>query len=308
MYEENTVLVAANESSYGTDATPGPTDAILISNLRVVPGGNALKRNNYRGTKSPSGVRIGQTIYTVTFDVDIRGDGSVPSAADPAEFNAIMLACGLTVDYTATYAEYSPVSDATNDRSVTMECNFDGIEYKLTGGVGNVQLAVVAGEFAKLSFEFQGKYNDPSDQALPTPTFTNNELPPICESMTFTINDYAARASAINVNLGNVISRVPDLNSDEGLYGLRITKREGTFGVDPEAVLLATNNFYTLFKASTEFATVFTIGSVSGNQVKVRLPAAQLTAVNPDTRDGINIFNIEAELTGDDDEFKFRML
>jgi len=301
--ERNTVLLAKEEGTYGSDPTPSTTDAVRISNLSIAPEPNILMRNNYKGSLSSDGIRIGRKVYNCSFDLELKGRGSIPSFASPLEYDALLRACAMTVDYSATYATYTPESD--DIVSVTMKANYDGVEYELNGCVGNFTVNAVAGEFVMLSFNYLGLYNIPTSQALPTPSFASSEDPPIFESASFQVDSHSAIINALTMDMGNTISPRPDANSADGIKGYRITGREVNGSIDPEEDF-STKNYFTKFASSGTSVLTANVGATGGNRFNLYWPTIQYRQVGPGAREGINIYDVEYIAKGDDNEFRLR--
>jgi len=301
--ERNRTLLAKEEDSYGSDPSPSATDAVRISNLVVTPEVKVLTRDNYKGSMSSDGIRVGGKTYRITFDIELKGRDAIPSAANPLEYDALLRACAMTVDYSATYATYTPESDDTV--GVTMYANYDGVRYELNGCQGNFTISAVAGEVVKLSFDFLGLYNIPAAQDMPTPSFDSSELPPIFESASFSVDSFEGIINELTMDMGNTISPRPDANSADGIKGYRISGREVSGTIDPEEDL-SSKNLFTKFASSDTSVMEAYVGATAGNRFHLYWPTVQYRQVAPDAREGINIHSVEYIATGDDNEFRLR--
>ena len=122
------------------------SDAILISNLDLGIDPEQLARDNFRDTLSSDGVVIGKKIYTVSFDVELKGIGSVPTNSAPLEYDALLKACGLTTSYSSG-CTYTVWSDDDSFVSTALKFNYDGLQYLMTGAFGTMGMELVAGQF-----------------------------------------------------------------------------------------------------------------------------------------------------------------
>jgi len=304
--EMNRVLLAKTESSYGADpGGMGAGNAIRMSNLSVVTDPKELARANYKSTLSSDGIVIGGKVISVSFDLEMKGIGSVPTANTPLEYDALLKACAMTVDYSASWATYTPESTEGSLKSVYMKANYDGIQYAIAGAVGNFSFNAVAGEFVILSFNFMGLWVDPSAVAQLTPSFASSEIPPIFESAAFTIDTHSDIINALTMDMGNTISPRPDANSVDGIKGFRISNREVTGTLDPEQDF-SNHNMFTKFKASTAVVLQANVGASAGNQFQLYYPTVQYRNVTPGAREGIDIYDVPYIAIGDDNEFRFR--
>lgn len=302
-----TLIQVKTESVYGTAPSFAVTDAILCAELDVNHDINLLELNNYKGSLSPDGSRVGRKLWTMSFQVDLCGNGALPTLATPLEMDPLLRACGLTVAYDATGCTYTPHSDDDNMHSVAIKANLDGQVYLLEGGYGNVQFNLEAGAYGKVQFDFTGLYNEPTDEAQVSPSFKRGTTkPPICENAGIDLDGYAVIAQMMEFNMNNEIGERPDLNSAEGIKGLRITGRRPTGTINPEMMAISDKNFFSILDASSEIGMDATIGSTSGNIFVFNFPTLQLEGSKPSDRDGIRSLDMNFVARGDDNEFNLR--
>jgi len=305
MLTRKTVLQAKLEASYGVAPIMSVSDAILISNLTVSVDPTILERDVYRDSISAFGVRVGKKIMTCSFDVELKGRGIVPTPSSPIEFDSLLRACGLIAsDAGAGGIAYNPTSEESEMASIALRFNLDDQQYLFTGAYGNVACNLVAGNFGILTFSFTGLYNVPSDVTQINPQFVNVTQPPIVENLGFTIDSYGGIAETLTFDFNNEISERPDLNSPEGLKGLRITNRAVAGTVNPEMVALSEKDFWSIFEASDKIAIVATVGSVAGNRFDISMPTVQIRNIGLGDRNGMRAYDIEFLAGGDDDEIK----
>jgi len=306
MLTRKTLLQAKIEAVYGVAPVMAVTDAVLISNLDVNVDPTQLEREVFRDSISAFGTRVGKKIMTCSFDVELKGRGILPTTASPIEQDAILRSCGLVASDHGDGVQYDPTSNETLMDSVSLKFNYDGLQYLMRGCYGNVAVNLVAGAFGVMTFNFTGLYTTPTDVAQVQPSYINATDPPIVESLTFTMDSYAGIAETWAFDLGNEVSERPDLNSPEGLIGLRITNRNLTGSVDPEMVSIATKDFWTLFEDSTKVSMSGTVGSTVGNIFDITIPEFQITNIGLGDRNGIRVYNIEFLGTGDDSEIALK--
>ncbi len=300
-----TVLQAKDEVTYGTAPSMDTSDAILISNLDISPDILSLERDTYRDTLSSQGHVAGRKLFTATFDVELKGIGSVPTLAAPLEYDTLLKACGLTVVYSGG-GTYTPHSDDDSMVSTALKFNLDGQQILMTGAYGTFGLELVAGRFGVFHFEFTGLYNSPTDQTQISPNYASSEIPPICENATFVFDSFSAIVENWTINMNNEISERPDLNSAEGLKGLRITRRAAGGSIDPEMDTVANKDFWDIMENSEKKAMSATIGATAGNKFDISLPTVQIMNMPPGDRAGIRTYQMDYLATGDDNEFSFK--
>ena len=302
MLNELGVLLAKKETNYGEDPTPAPaSDAVMIEEPALTVVGDPQRRNLLRLSLSQIKAFVGGRKYvTLSFKTEIKGSGA---AATPAEWGVLLLGCKKAETIT-TEVEYDPVS--SGDDSIAMYLYFDGILHKILGARGNLSVDLPVGDRGLISWEFFGKYQDPTDAANPASITIDAVDPPGVVNSSFTIGGYAAIIGNMNLNMGNRTVVPPDANDTHGIGVIKITGREPIGSLDPEAVLEATNPFWADWKAGNEKALTIEIGTVVGNIVKFEAPKCQYGTPKWAERDGYRIYELPLLLNGNagDDELK----
>ncbi len=200
-----------------------------------------------------------------------------------------------------------PVS--SNQSSLTIYMYLDGVLHKMTGSRGNFTITAEAGNFARVEFTFQGIFNDAVDAAAPTPTYPTT-LP---EQIEFSNLTWGAQRDLVSAQFtfeqGNTLTPRPDVNSSEGVKGVRITSRSPQGGMNPEATIEADHPFWDEMsrgKCQFFFAKV---GQTAGQTIAMQIPKGQMSAMPYGDRDGIRTYDVSFLCTryvGDDEvEFYF---
>lgn len=275
MLENKAVIFVKQETTYGVDPAPAATDAILASDLKIDIAGKSHARKAvlpYYG--SLDGINVGESIK-ISFSVEIRGAGVTPNT--PPRIGRILRACNMTetIDNTlgAENTKYDPNS-SENGESVTIYFYKDGVLHKALGCVGTWKLEASVNEAGKISFDFTGLYagDHVSNVAFPTPSFGDAAKPPLFRSAAFTIHAYAALIAKLSLDIGNKVAHRVDANSATGIYRWWLSERDVKGGCDPEVVVLATFNPWSIWDATTAGALSATIGSAAGNRLVISCP------------------------------------
>lgn len=144
----------------------------------------------------------------------------------------------------------------------------------------------------------------PIDAAVLTPTYDATVEPPFIQA-SFTVGGYAAIISSLSWDLGIEFATPPNVNDPEGFGEVRIIGRDVNGSFNPEATLVATNDFEADFEAGTEMALdTGVIGSTEGNRFQIQMPAIAYRDTTQGDRDGVRIYEIPfgaAESSGDDE-------
>ena len=303
LLRQRTIILAKEETTEGTDALPtAAANSFLAYNVQVNPIGERLTRDSVRETLSPASILIGQRHTEVTFQTEVYHSGTVDVAS---RLGALLKSCGMTETITAlSDVTYKPLS--TGFKSITIYVYRDGFVYKILGCRGTWELILHAGHPALINWRFMGKYQDPIDAALPTPTLEGNALtPPKALAASLTFNAITTfTVEQLQIVLGNSLAVRPDINDATGVAGVVITNRVGTGSFNPEAVLVGTYNFWQDWINSTLRQISAQVGSATGNKLLVTCPKVAIDQIKEAERQGVLVFEIPFSLAynaGDDE-------
>jgi len=301
MLVKKSVLLVKPEVTYNVDPVPdAANDAVKVENLSFGPASQKMvEQANVKNTLGKEKSLFGTYLMQVSFDVLVKGSGTAGTAP---EYGPLLRACGLSETIVAlTSVTYAPASEDLESAAIYIYD--DGKLYKLTGCTGNVAFAGEAGGAGKFTFTITGHAASRSDAALVSPTLDATEAP-IIKSAGFTIDTYAAVISALNFDMGNQVIMPPDINASDGFGVIQITDRDINGTIDPEDVLIATNDFIADWEAGTEMAlSTGVIGGTAGNQFQISMPAVSYRDASLGDRDGIRTMSLPFgghEISGDD--------
>ena len=278
------LLLAKIESTYGTDPTPVGTDAVLVSNLEIQPLQLELKdRELILGYLGNTEKVVGERLVGISFDVEIAGSGTAGTAP---KWSALMQACGFGETIVAvTSVTYAPVS--TGFKGVTLYYFADGVRHKVTGCRGTWSMSLEAGEIPKLSFEYTGIYNAPTDETQPSPTYTIQANPVVVNSTNTTplkVHGYAACLESFSLSLAN---ETPFRQLAGCTQQVMITDRKPEGEVTIEAPTIAAKNFFTAASGQTLDEFSWTHGTTAGNIVTFSAATCNLGSPEYEDSDGI---------------------
>lgn len=302
MLKIRTLMLAEIEVSYNTDPTPtGGSNAILVENLQW--SHEAVRRHERPGLTSrmaPLKSLHGGSLIGLTFDVEIKGSGSAGTAP---EHGPLLQACGFEETIVAsTSVTYTPTSDPSEHKSVTIYVYEDGTLYKVTGCRGSFTVDLTTGAAGKLSFKMTGHLYAKSDTSMASPTFSSI-VPPVCLGASFAVDSYSAIISKLAIDPGITVATPDNLSASDGYGEIRITGMAPTFTIDPEQTVLATYDWIANWQDnSTGAMTTGTIGSTAGNRYTITAPAAVYTEITNGDRNGVLTREVKGMLvdtTGD---------
>lgn len=298
MLTRREAILVKLESTYRTDSSPAITDAVWAEeiNFEIMPDMN--ERPGVKDTLGPKKQVNGGELCKITFKVELKGSGSAGTAP---EFGVLLQACKHQETIVAsTSVTYSP--DSSTDASVTIEYYQDGKLKKALGCVGEVTMDSSARKISYLNFTMYGHPEPEIDAAMINPTY-NEIAPPTFSGVSFSADSYAVQISSFNVDAGITVAQPDSVSASNGYGQLRVSDRAPTVTFDPEAVLVATKNFYAMLRAGTEFAIDTGVVGSAGNAWRFQADAAALTGISEGDRDGIRTNELTAglyETTGDD--------
>jgi hypothetical protein len=160
------LVLAAPETTYGTDAAPTPAaNAILTRTVQVTPlAGDDIERNLLRSYYGNSQSIAGEKHVELTMEVELAGSGT---AGDAPGWGVLLRACGFaeTVD-AGVEVTYNPITDG--EESISCWIHRDGVLHKFTGGRGSVSFNLDVNSIPYMTFTFLGLLGTISNESMPT--------------------------------------------------------------------------------------------------------------------------------------------
>jgi hypothetical protein len=197
-----------------------------------------------------------------------------------------MQACGFSETIVAvTSVTYAPISSAF--KSVTLYFFADGVRHKVTGCRGTWSMSMEVGEIPKISFEFTGIFNAPTDETQPSSTFSNQADPVVVNSAntaTLQVHGYAACLSAFSLDLAN---ETPFRQLAGCTQQVMITDRKPEGECTIEAPTIAAKNYFSAASTQTAGQFSWVHGTTAGNIVTFTAPTATLGSPEYEDSDGI---------------------
>jgi hypothetical protein len=335
-------LAAKIEAVEGTaEALTAAEAKFLVYNPKVAHEIEMFTRDPVRSSFSGMGKIAGKRPAGLSFRLELRGSGT--KTTDPA-WITLLKGCGFesnvlksiaigaitggpfqhgetitggTSAGTATTSgaavtegqEYRPISSGVS--SLTLGCYEDGVLKLIKGARGNVKFGFKSGEPVMLDFSFQGVEAGITDVALLTAIAHETQKPPSLLSASLLLDAYAARIGDMNISVNNTLAARDDINDSRGLLSFQITDRNISGELNPEMVTVATYDFYTKFFGSTDITLALNAGATTGNMFKFYSPRLQITKINDEDREGLQLAKCSFDLNGSvngEDEFSFVQL
>lgn len=253
-------LLAKVETTYGTDAAPTEeANAILCEPPTIEVIQKSLERNNIKSYFGAlSRVNVGEGLK-LTFVTELKGSGAAGTAP---EIGPLLRACNFSeTTVPATSVAYAPNSYVLDSESITIWFWQDGLRHAAVGCRGTFKVDLKAGEYGKITWEFQGIYAGPIDAPVRPLTF-NETIPARFVSANFTIDSFAAVVENLKLDAGNEIGRRPSINASTGMLSYFIKERSAKGEIDPEATHLAEGSVLAIAATPTAGGTGYSANDI----------------------------------------------
>jgi hypothetical protein len=312
-----TVILAKIEVDEGIDPTPtGASDAVQITEGTLTLGGEVLDRKPLSTSMAPKAPVQGTLWweFTCTVEAKTNGNADAGTVGNKVEYDTLMRICGLAVAYEAgTRIRYRPASDPANHETATIYVYFDGVRHILTACRGNVEYTTTAGNFGTFTFTIMGKYNAPTDAALPTTANIYQTQPPVLHQACVDLGSpsvFNPIIESFGVNMNNEVGPRLDPCSTYAVKGFLIGDRNTQGTYNPEATLVADHVWFTDFTAKTERLLDVQNGTTAGQIVQVKVPKSVIREMPYGERETFRTFEISYTAAGGttnngDDEVEF---
>lgn len=177
-----------------------------------------------------------------------------------------------------------PISD--DFESGTLAMNKDGVLHVMPGAYGTFDIEATAGEYARINWEFTGLWRQPVDAPLAQPNYERT-LPSMVELARLRMEGFYAIVEQFTFDQANDIQVRPDVSSAQGYIGTRIVSRNPEGGINPEADLVANNDFWGQMARADRMPFQMRVGFDPGNTVWMTAPGVQYTGLTYQDRNGI---------------------
>ena len=283
------LILAKIESTYGTDSTPGGTEAILVRNLEITPlQADVVTRDLIRPYLGNFEQILANQRVEITFEVELAGSGAAGTA--PA-WSPVMKSCAMSETISGgTSVTYAPVSSSFSSCSIYF--NNNGVRHKITGCRGSFSISGEVGQIPVISFTMMGIYNAPDDSALPTPTYSNQATPVIFKqgnTTGFQVFSYSGCLQSFSLDMANEMVYRELVGCTKEVL---ITNRAPNGTAVIEATTIATKDFFTIANGTSTGNLTFQHGQTAGNIVTFSSPQTDIGSPTYSDQDGIQMLNL----------------
>jgi hypothetical protein len=293
------ILAAAIETTTGTAVSLSGTDAAMNIFDPSIEADIETHERNGQSALSPLPPVAGRRAGKIKFKTEIVGNGA---SVTPWWF-VFFKGCGFV---NASGGVLSPLSGSSTAATLTMGMYLDGRFKSLAGASGDFTIMLETGKVPMVEWDFQGAWQAPSDVALLTPTYPTVQ-PEAFQGATVTVGGTAYPISKLTIKANNKIALRMNPASSGGVLSALVVERKITVSIDPEALPLATKDWYAAHLAGTTVALSCAHGSAQYNTTTIAAPAmALMSAPKIGDRDGIFVDELEfvccRSSSGGDDE------
>ena len=191
----------------------------------------------------------------------------------------------------AANVKYLPVS--TGFESTTIYVNVSGVRHVCTGCRGSFSLNLAIGEIPTISFTMTGIYNNPTDVALPSTTYSNQATPVLFKAGNTTATSFidydSAAIQSISVDMSNDVVARELVGTDKSVI---LTNRAPSGEAVIEAPTMAQKNFFEVANSDTTGKISFLHGGSAGNRIGCLMPVCDIGNPTYGESDGIVMLNL----------------
>jgi hypothetical protein len=302
MLRKQQVFAFKSESTTGTAETLTAAEGTtIVFDPSIVQDTEFNRRQGQNSLDNHKGV-IGAQVATVTLTTELVGSGTATSAFS---WEPLLLAAGTQVA-TGTSRVYTPLTGGTNMTSLTVGHYRDGERLGARGCTFDFTMTGESGKQVMIQWQGKGGWIAPAVTANIAPTFVVSPIPPRLVSATFTIGGSSYIVRTFEFKANNTVTVRRDLLSAAGVHSTAVTDRNATFTCEVERS--TSKDWHADYSASTEAAGVLVIGSSTGNQWRLSMPAMQLSEPPNDVDlDGVLgaklVFELNRSAVAGDDSF-----
>ena len=310
-------LLSAVESVYGTNRNPTESNSgqtirllepfqldVTQENVEQIGGLGTLGFSRPIATARPAGI---------TFRTFMQGVGTSYSAALKPPIGELLRSCGMLETLVTSNAngdpqyEYAPAGRVQSLCSVSLIANVDGIDTRMVGAMGNVNIILVGASPAIAEFTMRGILETEVSTSRGTPVGLPSTTPPRwVGSGSVYIGSLQAVIENLNFNTNNRIfeQRASVALSGSGLVKILITERTPGGSMDPEVSNTNSFNWLGVWRSTSGAPITVNLGNERGNRFTLVMSSAIPKAIGWQDKEGLAVFGVDYqayEVSGNDD-------
>lgn len=203
---------------------------------------------------------------------------------------------------------YSPTSDESVYKTVTLYLYRDGVLWTFVGCSGTVSLELTTAGLGFLVFELRAVFGAKSTTAVPAGAATAASAralitPPRLVGGKIQLNRANAQVKTLTINNGVNVTLPDDPEGQDG-YGPSVpVERDVAGSLNPYINTTTTQTLFTNFRNGTAMPLMGLLGSTAGNRFLFTCPAIRAVAMDPGERGGLAEHGINFQADGADCAF-----
>ncbi|WP_370269240.1 phage tail tube protein [Nioella sp.] len=274
IYFNEKIFLLGLEATYGTIPALAASDAILATDIRIMPMEGQDQSRNLERPHMGAQATIPVDLHAkMSFKVELTPSGVAGTAPVVGKLLRA-LGCAETVTAT-TSVVYNPVS--RNHESVGVHLWIGDTRFALIGARGTGVLRINASGIPVLEVELTGLWTAPTEAARIEPDLDDQLEADVLVATTantpvFTVNAVGLVMRSFALTLGNKVEPRFLIGAERVL----ITGREEMVETTVEAVPLSVLDPFGLALARSRVAVALTHGTQAGKTVSLAIPAAQV--------------------------------
>lgn len=301
------LLLFKLETTYGSDSAPtesGSNQVVKLAQpVEIDVTQEFVEQNGGDGTRgftTPIGtVRpVG-----VTFRSYVTGNDNVTNsytAAIKPPLADLFRACGLFETFVSSNAsgvpeyQYAPSAAVDSDVSATVVFNRDGLDTRIKGARGNMNLILSAAGPVIAEFTFRGQLSTEAQTVRGAATVTQALPPRWIDSGSIIVDSYQACIENFNLNTNNVLfeERCAHAGSGSGIGRVIITDRTPGGSLDPDMSNTSTLDILAKWRSSSAAVISINVGLNQSNRFSIVISNAIYKTVGYGDKSGLGIFNV----------------
>jgi len=292
------IVLNALEATAGVKETLVAGDGgLAITEITYNPDIRLLPRQIISATFGQLAAVPGSKSAALSFTTELKGGGSAGSAP---ELGIVLQGCGFAETVNAGVdVEYALANTGlqtlTSAYDIQDAVSGNGPRFLIFGAQGNITISASVGEFGQTKVDLLGAFDPIVDVAPLSPTI-EILAPPAFINGTFTIGGTALKVRSFEINTGNQLALIPDINAASGFDRVEYVDRAPTFSFVAELEKVSVHDFMGLVEAGTESALVIVTPAVAGNTVRIDATKLQYTTPTIGETDGVPTISMNGQL------------
>jgi hypothetical protein len=203
---------------------------------------------------------------------------------------------------------YSPTSDESVYKTITLYFYRDGVLWTFVGCTGTASLELTTAGLVFINFDLTAVFGAKSTTALPAAAATAAAaraliVPPRLVGTKIQLNKANAQVRTLTINAGVNVTLPEDPEGLDG-YGPAVPiERDVGGSMDPFINTSNTAALFTAFRNGTSMNLMALLGSTAGNRFAFTCPAVKAVAMDPGDRGGLTTHGITFQAEGADSAF-----